>query len=262
MTVPPPSKEDADVRCSRVLCDEVTPALLEQPGVVPGTGGGPEMVERTCPTCRSPIIDAFQKVGPKYCSEECKPRCAVEGCERPRRKRQWCASHYAQWKRTGEAPKPFAYKWAKRQPCIVCGVVDPGAIHRRFCSDACRVLYRFHKGNVPTTAECVSCGVAIDLTVRGAKGQRKKSCVKFCKRCRQDYNKYKMSAAELAQRDGTACGLCGETVDMALRRQDSNMCASVDHVLPRSLGGSHEPENLQLAHLLCNQRKSDRVAQP
>jgi len=61
-----------------------------------------------------------------------------------------------------------------------------------------------------------------------------------------------------------ACGICAQPVDMHLRRaDDAKWCASVDHILPRALGGGHEPSNLQLAHLHCNQVKSDlRGAMP
>lgn len=183
--------------------------------------------------------------------------CSVEGCGSPSRKRGWCASHYAQAYRTGKPPVPFTYKWADPQPCLVCG--DPPGIHRRFCSDRCRVLYRAYDGEVPSTTPCVACGAAIDLTQRGKGGQRKKAVTKFCGPCRTDYRKYKLSARELAVRDGINCGICGQPVDMSLRRKDSNMCPSVDHILPRALGGTHDPENLQLAHLYCNQAKSDRV---
>lgn len=217
------------------------------------------MAERTCPTCNAVIPSGWQNVGPKYCSEECKPRCSVPGCESARRKRDWCASHYAQWRRTGRDPVPFSHKWSDRRPCLVCGTENPESIHRRFCSDSCRVIHATYDGEVPTSTACILCGVVIDLTAKGRKGQRKKATTKFCARCRQDYRKYKMTSAQLAERDGATCGICGEPVDMTLRRSDSNLCASVDHVLPRSLGGTHDPENLQLAHLLCNQRKSDRV---
>jgi 5-methylcytosine-specific restriction endonuclease McrA len=36
--------------------------------------------------------------------------------------------------------------------------------------------------------------------------------------------------------------------------------ASYDHVVPTSLGGTDEPENLKMAHLLCNTRRGNRVA--
>jgi 5-methylcytosine-specific restriction endonuclease McrA len=104
----------------------------------------------------------------------------------------------------------------------------------------------------------VLCGTTIDLTVRGKGGQRKKACTKLCRPCRQDYSKYKATARQLALRDGAYCGLCAQRVDMSLSRVvDSKWCPSVDHVIPRALGGSHEADNLQLAHLYCNQVKSD-----
>jgi 5-methylcytosine-specific restriction endonuclease McrA len=33
------------------------------------------------------------------------------------------------------------------------------------------------------------------------------------------------------------------------------MSPSLDHILPLSKGGTHEPRNVQLAHLGCNVRK-------
>lgn len=196
----------------------------------------------------------------RYCSDNCKPRCTVPGCEQPQRKRTWCASHYAQHRHTGQAPQPFAYKWAEPQSCKVCGTA-PGYGFREFCGQTCWALWKAYGGQVPTETRCVGCGCALDLTVKGKGGQRRKASVKFCRRCKGEYGKYELTSAQLAERDGTDCGICGEPVNMNLRRfeEDGLMCASVDHILPRSLGGGHEPENLQLAHLVCNMRKSDRV---
>jgi hypothetical protein len=53
------------------------------------------------------------------------------------------------------------------------------------------------------------------------------------------------------RRDGYVCALCGGKV--APDELD------IDHVVPRSKGGSDEPENLQVAHRLCNQRKGNRI---
>jgi len=213
--------------------------------------------QRPCAGCREPLERGFQNSGPKYCSDTCKPRCSVDGCDQPARKQSWCASHYAQARRTGCSPKPFKYRWGERSPCLVCQREWEPGHYRRFCSSACMVLYREHNGRVPSTVRCVACGCDIDLTQRGKGGQRRKASTKFCRPCKQDYSKYKLSARELALRDGVACGICGDPVDMDLRRSQSGMCASVDHVIPRALGGTHEPENLQLAHLYCNQVKSD-----
>lgn len=38
------------------------------------------------------------------------------------------------------------------------------------------------------------------------------------------------------------------------------MSASLDHVVPLSLGGAHTPENTQASHLICNGRKGNRSA--
>ena len=177
------------------------------------------------------------------------------------RKRGWCHGHYNQWYATGEPPKALKYRWADPSLCKVCGN-PPGYGYREFCGASCWALWKAHSGKVPHFRECVACGVRIDLTKRGKGGQRVRAGIKFCRRCRQDYNHYKMSALELAKRDGADCGICGEPVDMSLRRKDEGgvMCPSVDHVIPRSRGGTHDPENLQLAHLYCNQKKSDRLA--
>lgn len=121
------------------------------------------------------------------------------------------------------------------------------------------MAYRLHGGPRPTSTNCVACGIEIDLTARNKRGQLQRVVTKFCRPCKQDYNKYKMSARELAERDGTDCGICGQLVDMTLKRSDGLQCPSVDHVIPRSRGGSHDPSNLQLAHLRCNMAKSDRV---
>lgn len=195
----------------------------------------------------------------KYCSESCKPRCAVENCSSPVRKRGWCASHYHQAKRSGRDPEPFKYKWSDVVPCLNCGASEATPKHRRFCTDNCRVAYKMYGGPRPTTTNCVACGAAIDLNERGKRGQRRQTTTKLCRPCRQDYAKYKMSTRELAARDGTDCGICGSPVDMTLTRADSLQCPSVDHIVPRALGGSHEPSNLQLTHLRCNMAKSDRL---
>lgn len=54
------------------------------------------------------------------------------------------------------------------------------------------------------------------------------------------------------ERDGWACGICLEPVDRELIGSASLWRPSIDHILPRSAGGSNEPENMRLAHFWCN----------
>lgn len=61
----------------------------------------------------------------------------------------------------------------------------------------------------------------------------------------------------LADRDGKHCHLCGRKVD--LDRSDTKLGPSVDHIIPRSKGGSNELSNLALAHRGCNSAKGNRA---
>lgn len=56
----------------------------------------------------------------------------------------------------------------------------------------------------------------------------------------------------LAARDGWACHLCGEPIDPGAD-PESRQGATIDHVIPRSDGGSRwKRSNMRLAHRGCN----------
>ena len=63
---------------------------------------------------------------------------------------------------------------------------------------------------------------------------------------------------DIFERDGWTCQLCQEPIDPELRHPDSGF-ASIDHILPLSLGGDDIPANVQAAHLGCNLSKHNRV---
>lgn len=92
---------------------------------------------------------------------------------------------------------------------------------------------------------------------------------------------------EIGERDGWVCGICrdpghsmtrtaaaGATTPSLLRPEDlvfeevppgewveagyDPLAASVDHIIPRSAGGTDDPGNLQIAHLFCNLMKHDQ----
>ncbi|HYH54013.1 MAG TPA: HNH endonuclease [Solirubrobacterales bacterium] len=66
---------------------------------------------------------------------------------------------------------------------------------------------------------------------------------------------------EIASRDDWTCGICEGHVDHGLIWPDP-LSPSLDHILPLSLGGPHDPDNVQLAHLRCNVRKGAKVSMP
>jgi 5-methylcytosine-specific restriction endonuclease McrA len=59
----------------------------------------------------------------------------------------------------------------------------------------------------------------------------------------------------LALRDGGLCWIC--SLPMVFDRVDGGLCvsASVDHIIPKRLGGTNDQHNLRLAHRRCNQNR-------
>lgn len=63
------------------------------------------------------------------------------------------------------------------------------------------------------------------------------------------------------------CALCHQYIDLQLPMNDPDtgarnmMSVEVDHIVPRSRGGSfYELDNLQLTHVRCNRKKGARMA--
>jgi 5-methylcytosine-specific restriction endonuclease McrA len=92
-------------------------------------------------------------------------------------------------------------------------------------------------------------------------------CSPGCRRRHRTYNRRQLQRARagspvgraaIFQRDGWTCRLCGAPVDRTLRSPHP-LAPSLDHIVPLSAGGTHEPANVQLAHVVCNVAKgSDR----
>ena len=68
------------------------------------------------------------------------------------------------------------------------------------------------------------------------------------------------------RRDGNRCHICGKQVNKKdFTRTDEGVFVAgpkyptVDHVIPKSKGGSHDMKNLKLAHKSCNTKKSAKI---
>jgi 5-methylcytosine-specific restriction endonuclease McrA len=56
-----------------------------------------------------------------------------------------------------------------------------------------------------------------------------------------------MTRAGVLRRDGRCCAYCGKRAD------------TIDHIVPRSRGGTHTWDNCVAACRTCNSRKADRL---
>lgn len=65
----------------------------------------------------------------------------------------------------------------------------------------------------------------------------------------------KFTLADVIDRDGWRCGICGKAVKPGSKGRDR---PSLDHVVPISQGGPHTMANAQLAHFGCNSGKRER----
>lgn len=163
--------------------------------------------------------------------------------------------------------------------CEVCGCkYDASRADQRTCGRACGAELqrrnddesgrRFLK--CPSSRiyfrNCARCGV---LFV--ARHATAKCCTAECRRLRlidqvldRHYGYVQTGMREetlreyLMKRDRGRCGICRKPV----RATSGPMRPSIDHIWPRSLGGSDDLENLQLAHYRCNLSKHNKVTVP
>lgn len=153
--------------------------------------------------------------------------------------------------------------------CKVCGLIFPSRLKHRVsdcCSRKCREWGRRNPGKTrPPSQPCEVCGKPFPSWHNS----------KVCSpQCRQDtlaegvrrYNARKRGAAtgepvlrsQIAERDGWRCGICGRKVNADLTGPHP-MSKSLDHIIPLSLGGAHDPANVRLAHLVCNVKRGNRM---
>lgn len=112
---------------------------------------------------------------------------------------------------------------------------------------------------IPTheTLPCVWCGKPFKNEI-GRVGRPRKYCSQTCRQVMYNARErgIEVTLAEVAQRTHWKCGICDGRVNQFDKSGPHR--ASLDHIVPRSKGGSEEGSNLQLAHLRCNITKNAR----
>ena len=61
-------------------------------------------------------------------------------------------------------------------------------------------------------------------------------------------------------RDNWICHLCGGHVSPSLLGTTNEEAPTVDHLIPRSVGGTRRLSNLKLAHRRCNRKRADSLS--
>lgn len=67
---------------------------------------------------------------------------------------------------------------------------------------------------------------------------------------------------QLRMRDGDNCWLCGQPMRFSSGDGLDPEFATLDHVVPKSQGGTRALSNLKLAHGRCNRSRGDKPASP
>lgn len=220
---------------------------------------GGHRVDRYCRTCGSDLTGLPR--GQRYCDERCKPRCIGPQCDREVSGRGLCSTHLKMHnKGTRLRPIGVRAKRALNGPCDWCGDPVGNDATGAFCSNACRGMARRHV-YADTSGECAQCGTRIDYLApaNGSSGRLTPVSKRLCDDCRHRSPSLYLSARALRARDGDACCLCGLYVPEDAVKPHP-LTPEVDHVLPISRGGTHDPVNLALAHKTCNIKKGNKPA--
>lgn len=155
-------------------------------------------------------------------------------------------------------------KWALRPrvACASCGGPTGWAVGARVSTATCNPCRRqkptYRPANMAARGmverwSCAGCGVECERPA--TKGQRPKWCA-ICRNTRKDWVPAGVRR-QVYERDDWTCGICLEPVKGELIGSLSEWRPSLDHVVPRSRGGSNEPSNLRLAHFWCNTVRND-----
>jgi hypothetical protein len=108
--------------------------------------------------------------------------------------------------------------------------------NRKYCGDECRRLNNIER--------------VMELYDAASSTGRVKEAMHW-RRTMTDY---------LAERDGVKCGICRKRVNITLTSgtRGDPMGPSIDHVVPRSKGGTNDLANLRLTHWTCNNKRGNR----
>lgn len=171
--------------------------------------------------------------------------------------------------------------------CCICRADLPDGQRSPYCSDRCySIAYGTTRGEALPLAACAlpECGATFQpfmakqrccsekhgklLYNRESRADGRQRNPEWDDKRRDRYHRRRaqMKAtstgepvilAEIAERDRWMCHDCRKAIDPKLKWPDV-MSASLDHLVPLSEGGAHDPANVRLAHARCNSARGNR----
>lgn len=210
----------------------------------------PERVPR-CAECGGPVAHVELGRPRRFCSDECRHRAsniryrrALPPLRNPNPDQRICPQ-------CGDAFTP------KRRDRVYC--------YNKFCAQA---AYKERRKAGATervanrTTVCDGCGTEFE-TVRPEARWCSKECANrhwgnVRARQRGQLSEARYTDLEIFERDKWICHLCKKKVRRDVPRTDPEG-ATIDHLVPISLGGLDEPANVACSHWKCNRDKRARA---
>lgn len=217
-----------------------------------------------CAMCREYQRDANRKHRNKTLGPAPEMACAWCGERIPdgraRRNSRWCSDKCRYTQRDHESPpRPKMTMCAGRCGEMIHlgrGSLPPGEAMCRKCRNA-------RKAELALVAPCF---------IDGCDMPTHKSCM-----CELHYTQWRTAGRQrrdalrggaqwilqpdriaIYERDQWVCQLCHEPTDRNAGKND-DLAPSLDHIVPRSLGGTHDEDNLRTTHRICNIKRGAGV---
>jgi len=223
----------------------------------------------TCAKCGAEFTDGSKYRPRKYCYS-CAPRVIHERRKPYKHICHVCGSEYTannyslycsdvcrveanrrRWRKR-YVPKPRQRHNVPRQNvCECCGAEFTAGRKARWCPD-CHYTGRY-KVMVYTPRTCPTCGYVFPKMHR------------TCPTCSPPAQKKRWKISDtrrraIYERDNWTCWLCGEPVDTSDDPRSGLWYPTLDHIVPRVLGGDHSDDNLKCAHRTCNSSRGCAAA--
>jgi hypothetical protein len=211
----------------------------------------------------------------KYCSKKCYFDSVREGKQQFKGKVYDAWTNMFDWFGEWEQQRPKPRKErstpprAVRPTCIQCGI-ECNHMAARFCSYACNKAWRGPRLCKCGTLVEQATAYGKDASCQPCRLARKKTANRRAKvlygrnhrdRARHHGVRYQpVPVKAVYNRDDWRCQLCGckckrRATWSKIDGRIHPMSPTIDHIVPMSLGGHHEPGNLQTACFQCNTRK-------